>query len=104
MSNNCIIKKKKSQKFKIKKEEKKYFFQNCYFAFINSNFPWKVYYVHLVYTHVHPSKGNHNKDAEKNSNSFDIDLFYNPLHVRLRIVYIINILVLRNINIRRAIL
>ena len=32
-----------------------------------------------MYTHVHPSKGNHNKDAEiLKKNSFDIDLFYNP--------------------------
>ena len=59
-----------------------------------------------VYTHVHPSKENYNKDAEikKFKNTFDNDFFYNPLHVRLRILYIIIILILLNINIRRAIL
>ena len=51
-----------------------------------------------MYTHVHPSKGNFNKDAEikKKSNSFDIDI-----HVKLRILSIIVSLILRNINIRR---
>ena len=44
-----------------------------------------VHSVHSVCTHVHPSKGNYNKDAGiliKKLNSFDIDLFYNPLNVR----------------------
>ena len=53
-----------------------------------------------MYTHVHPSKGNYYKDPEKKSITFDIDLFYNPLHVRLRILYIIIILILLDVYIR----
>ena len=36
--------------------------------------------VHSVYTHIHPSKGKYNKDAEIKTIkiSFAIDLFYNP--------------------------